>query len=57
MCIHLKLYTFLTTPADVIYVIRSSKKTILSLYQVDVQTKHAQNQKHFNSNKRNNRPT
>ena len=27
--------------------------TILSLYQVDVQTKHAQNEKHFNSTKRN----
>ena len=28
--------------------------TILSLYQVDVQTKHARNEKHFNSTKRNN---
>ena len=52
--IHPKLYTFFTTPpADLIYVIRSRKKTILSLYQVDVQTKHARNEKHFNSTKRN----
>ena len=28
--------------------------TILNLYQVDVQTKHARNEKHFNSPKRNN---
>ena len=28
--------------------------TILSLYPVDVQTKHARNEKHFNSTKRNN---
>ena len=28
--------------------------TILSLYQVDVQIKHARNEKHFNSTKRNN---
>ena len=28
--------------------------TILSLYQVDVQTKHARNEKHFNSTQRNN---
>ena len=33
---------------------RSRKKTILSLYEVDVQTKHAQNEKRFfNSIKRN----
>ena len=31
----------------------SRKKSILSLYQVDVQTKHAQNEKHLNSTKRN----
>ena len=53
--IHPKLYTFFTTPpADIICVIRSRKKMILSLYQVDVQTKHARNEKHFNSTKRNN---
>ena len=52
---HLKMYTFSTThPADVICVIRLRKKTILSLYQVDVQAKHARNEKHFNSIKRNN---
>ena len=32
----------------------AQKKTILSLYQVDAQTKHARNEKHFNSTKRNN---
>ena len=32
---------------------RSRKKTILSLYQVDVQGKHAQKEKHLNSTKRN----
>ena len=37
--------------ADVICMI-GTKKTILSLYEVDVQTKHAQNDKHFNSTKR-----
>ena len=31
-----------------------AQKTILSLYQVDVQTKHAWNDEHFNSTKRNN---
>ena len=31
---------------------RFRKKTILSLYQIDVQPKHAQNEKHFNSAKR-----
>ena len=31
---------------------RSRKKTILSLYQVDAQTKHAQIEKHLNSTKR-----
>ena len=51
--IHPKLYTLFTTPpADVICVIRPRTKTILSLYLVDVQTKHARNEKHFNSNKR-----
>ena len=50
-----KLYTFFTTPsADVICVLRSRKKTILSLDQVDVRTKQARNEKHFNSTKRNN---
>ena len=32
---------------------RSRKKNTLGLYQVDVQNKHAQNQKHLNSTKRN----
>ena len=32
---------------------RSRKRPILDLYQVDVHTKHAQNEKHFNSTKRN----
>ena len=55
MRIHPKLYTFFPTPpADVICVIRLRKKTISGLYQVDVQTKHARNEKHFNSIKRNN---
>ena len=31
-----------------------AQKMILSLYQVDVQTKHARNEKHFISTKRNN---
>ena len=49
-----KVYTLFTTPpADVICVIRSHKKTTLSPKQVDVQSKHAQNEKHFNSTKRN----
>ena len=56
MRIHPKLCTFFTSPpADVICVVRSRKKTILSLYSdIRVQTKHAQNEKHFNSTKRNN---
>ena len=52
--IHLKLYTsFTTPPAEVFTVIWSRKTMVLSLYQVDVQTKHAQNDEHFNSTKRN----
>ena len=42
-----------SSSAAVILHNRSPKETILSLYQVDVQTKHAQNEKHFNSTKRN----
>ena len=57
MCVFAGLYTHssqLHLPANVICVIRSHNKTILSLYQVDVQTKYARNEKHFNSTKRNN---
>ena len=55
MRIHLKLCIFFTIPpADVVGVTTSRKKTIVSLYQVDAQTKHARNEKHLNSTKRKN---
>ena len=47
-----EVYTFFPTPrAYVICVIRSRKNTSLRLCQVDVQTKHARNEKHFNNTK------
>ena len=50
MRIHPKVCTFFTSPpADVICVIMSRKKTVSSLYQVDVLIHHARNEKHFNS--------
>ena len=54
--IHPKLYTFFEPPpADVIGVIRSRNIAIFNLYKVDVHTKNARNEKHFNSTKRDNR--
>ena len=46
-----------TPPADVVWLrnkVAQKKRFWAYLYQVDVQTKHAQNEKHFNSTKRNN---